>query len=301
MFVCENNYFIVDDCKYSKRVFEVKKLNEDLIEYPCVMFLDQATKTGIAVFDNKKRLIKTIFIKREETESLLRYRDKFKKFISNLIDKYKVKKLFCEDVFGGSNFETTEMLLSIKTNLEDIAFTKGIKFYCLVNTKWKARLSYPNHWNKAKNDKEQIQKYVKEYFNIVVEEDVYDALGMGIAVLYKTTSNMRPLEMRLNKKLPIDRGVFVICDYKEIDDIIDGNFRNSKELLEIKKFDYDPKLSLDVNFRYMLSNFNVLGVCKIPYHRYYGQILLEFNIRPSDIPSDGFLVGIGRRKKWKIF
>lgn len=298
--VTEKYFKIVEDPKFTRSVSEVSRVNFRLIDFPCYMFLDQSSKTGIVIFDSKKRLITSVYLEKIPDESMVEYRMNLKSLVGNLIDKYRVSKVFCEDVYGGCNFETVETLVSIKAVIEDIAYEKGVKFYSLNNRKWKSRLSYPKKWDYNVGDKKQVDYYVRHFYpTLKLNEHEIDALGMGIAVLFKTKEGMRPLEMRLDKKLPIEREVFVVEKFEDIYKIIDQSRKNKVQMLEVKEFEYDEKLDLDTNFRYLLTNHNVLGVCEIPYHRYYGQILLEFNIKPSEIPEGGLLVGVGNRKRWK--
>lgn len=300
MIVKKRFYKVVDNYKFTKDVKEVSNLNLDLVKFPCYMFLDQATKTGISIFDFNRRLIATVYIEKEVHEAPIDFRHKLKAFLSELIDEFQVFKLFSENVYDGVNFSTVETLLSIKTMLEDLAFEKKIKYYSIDNAKWKSRLSYPATWVKSIDDKKQINHYVSEFYpNIKVEQDVIDSLGIGISVLFKTTENMRPLEMKLNKKLPIEKEVFIVCSEDEMFRYIENSrFMNTYKLLGYKLFDYDTTLDLDTNFKYILTNYNTVAVCKIPYHKYYGQILLQFNIKPSQIPDSSYLVGIARRKRW---
>lgn len=296
--------------KFTLLVKEKPKINKDMIEYPCLMFLDQATKTGLCIYDNRKRLVTTLRITKNKTDDIVKFRNMLKSKLQELIEEFKIVKLFCEDVFGGENFNTTQKLLSIRDLIMDLAYENKIKAYPLVNTKWKSRLSYPNRWRKStdeNSDKDQIAEYVKLYYPLIrFEDDVLDSVGMAIAALFKVSDNkiLRPLEMSLDKKLKVETEIIVPSNQKldiynnEHLDIIVNETKLKKYAgrLEYKMFDYDTTLDLLTNFRYILTSYDVIAVTKIPYHRYYGQILLKYDIIPSEIPKGVELIGIASRR-----
>ena len=296
MKIKEYNFLIPEKPEYTINVKHKEVLNKKLIEFPCMLFIDQATNSGVSIFDNKKRLVKSFYLKKDEKDNV-KFRHKFKEIISNIIDEFQVNMLFCEKVFDGVNFNTVELLISLKETLEDIAYEKNIKCYPLNNKKWKARLAYPNKWENTKNDKEQVNKYVKRYYpNIKVEQDIMDSIGMAIAVLFKGSNYIRPLELQLNKKLPVNLSVWVINNIDDLYDKINQSVHKHKLNKDIKTFDYDTKLDIYTNFRYILTNYDVVAVSEIPYHRNYGQILLMHDIKPSEIGEKDTLIAVATRK-----
>lgn len=298
MKIKRSNYFIPEDCRFTLNVKEKEPLNKGLIKYPCYMFLDQATKTGISIFDYNRRLITTYYIEKEKNTEIPEFRSKLRKKLTEIVKEYEVFKIFYEGVFGGPNFETTTKLISIKELVVDVAYESGVKSYGLENTKWKARLLENKKVNNRLNDKEKVRLAVEEYYPLIKkEEDVIDSLGMAIAVLFCGKDKKRPIEMRLNKRLPIELDVYVIHDLSEIGEKISKK-RKLRRLLDesMKVFDYDTTIDLETNFKYVLSNYNTVAVAEIPQHRYYGQILLKYNIRPKELKDTGTLIGIAYRK-----
>ena len=63
--VTEKYFKIVEDPKFTRSVSEVSRVNFRLIDFPCYMFLDQSSKTGIVIFDSKK--VNNISIFREDS------------------------------------------------------------------------------------------------------------------------------------------------------------------------------------------------------------------------------------------
>lgn len=289
-----------EDPLYTTCVKEKYTIDTELIQYPCSMYLDQATHTGICIYDNRKRLVTTMMLTKDKRQNIIEFRSEFRKELQNIIEHYKIDKIFCEDVFGGVNFDTTQKLISVRDNIVDIAYENNIKAYPLDNTKWKSRLAHPEGWRQHIDDKEQIKMHVDKYYPLNnFEPDVYDAVGMAIAVLFKTDPNIRPLTMQLDKKLRIDTLVRTAnFDFAEdLEQLInETKYKRKLGNMEYKLFDYDTTLDLNTNFRYILTNYDVIAITKIPYHRYYGQILLDYDIRPMDIAETDVLIGIATKK-----
>lgn len=296
----ERQNYTIKDCRFTRDVKEKKELNYSIIEYPCYMFIDQATAGGACVFDKERRLLSTFYIEKQAGESNVEFRRDLRRFIKNSVEEFRIEKIFCEGVFGGPNFKTTELLISIKETIKDIGFELGVRVYPINNKKWKARLALPGKWDIYEDEKEQVKRHVKEYFPYIeAKEDVIDSLGMGIAVLYKSGGELKPLEMRLDKKLSIKEGVFVLDSLNNLYDLIAGSsFKKDFERLDVKVFDYDTSVDFGTNFRLILTNYNVLAVAEIPYHKYYGQILLQNGIKPSEI-GEGVIIGVACRKHYK--
>lgn len=296
MKINQKYYYMPKECRHTEIVREKDKLNKNLIEYPTNIFFDQATNTGLCIYDRKNRLITTIRIEKKKRTDIVEFRYKFRKIVQELIEEYKINRIFCEDVFGGISFSVTSKLLSIKDLLIDIAYENDIKSYPIVNTKWKSRLSYPNKWDTTEDDKEQIERYVKGYYPLIdFELDVYDAVGMAIAVLFKTGKDIRPVEMRLDKKLKIDTQVLIAEKDESLEKVLERSKFSKLKGYEKNEFDYDTSIGIKKNFRYILTNYDVLAMTEVPYHRYYGQILMKYDIKPSEI-GDGRIVGLAIRK-----
>ncbi len=297
MKVEKKNYIIVEEPKFSTIVAEKKEENRKLIKFPCYLFADQATFSGISIFDFRKRLICTYSIEKEGKEEMQEFRHNFKEFLYSLIEEYQIIKMFYEKVYGGVNFEVTSKLLSIQEIFKEVAFGWGIKAYPLQNKKWKSRLAYPEKLRNDVNDKIQVQHHVKRYFPLIDEnEHITDSLGMAIAVLYKGAKSIKPIEFSLNKKLPIDLDVYVINEIEELGEILEKRKYTNRIEKGTKLFDYNTKYDIETNFKFILSNYNVIAIAEIPYHRYYGQILLAHDIRPSTIKEGGAIFGIGYKK-----
>ena len=121
-------------------------------------------------------------------------RKEFRSFLISQISDRHYPVVFVEDVIAGTNFKTTKGLIQLNTIVDDL------KEYGLLdigeikridNKKWKMYLRKASNYDgdiKKEEDKELIRNCLKELsFSPDVKQDIYDAMGIAIAVIYRDT------------------------------------------------------------------------------------------------------------------
>lgn len=119
-------------------------------------------------------------------------RKEFKEFLINLIADNKIPVVFVEDVIAGTNFLTTKGLIqlnSIVDDLKEYGLIDVEKIKRIDNKKWKKYLKSASNYDgdiKKEEDKQLIRNCMNCLgFNENIKQDIYDALGMAIAVIYR--------------------------------------------------------------------------------------------------------------------
>lgn len=302
----ERRFF--DFPEVSKEMQSVVEVEEFIgeIEYPCHLFIDQATKTGFVIADDKRRLVTSGTFTKEDRESLQDYKYGLKKELTNLIEEYGVKMVWHEEAYDKANHQTTEVLYYIKHMIEDLGYELGesIRVLGLDHARWKSLLAKPESFKRDKDDKKQVAKFVGNYYPLLkLTEDETDALGMMIAIIWKSTELEVHYNARINKKLPVHVEVIVLGREDNILEKIEGLGRRFTKKLEgdyggkIYEFEYNQRNDEVLNCRYFLHFRDAVCWSKIPYHRNIGQILLHYGIIPKHLKEDDEIVVVGSRKK----
>lgn len=131
-------------------------------------------------------------IKSLQNEDELGRRKEFKEFLLELIGDLHIPVVIIEDVIAGTNFKTTKGLIQLNSIIDDL------KEYDLVsvdeikridNKKWKRYLKQASNYVgdiKKEEDKELIRNCLNELgFDLKIKQDIYDALGMAVAVIFR--------------------------------------------------------------------------------------------------------------------
>lgn len=151
-----------------------------------IMSLDASTKsTGVAIFENKK-LIYYDCITASSTDVIKRIQIVISK-LNQILQEYKVERIILEEVRpeeGISNIKTQKALMWLQA---------AINFMLHENhPKIKVEYVYPNSWRAAcgihtgRGIKRATLKiadinFVKENYNIDVNDDIADAIAIGHA------------------------------------------------------------------------------------------------------------------------
>lgn len=127
-----------------------------------------------------------------EAEDELGRRKEFREFLINMLGEIHFPVVFVEDVIAGTNFKTTKGLIQLNTIVDDL------KEYGLVsvgeikridNKVWKKYLKMASNYNgdiKKEDEKQLITNCMKEIgFNFKIKQDIYDAMGIAVAVIYR--------------------------------------------------------------------------------------------------------------------
>lgn len=136
-------------------------------------------------------------------------RKEFREFLINLIGKEKIPVVFVEDVIAGTNFLTTKGLIQLNTIVDDLK-EYGIldidKIKRIDNKKWKKYLKSACNYEgdiKKEEDKQLIKNCLNQIgFNENVKQDIYDAIGIAVSVIYR--DNILKEEPKINTVLKKD-------------------------------------------------------------------------------------------------
>ena len=170
-----------------------------------------------------------------ESQDELGRRREFREFLVSLIGDKVIPLVVVEDVIAGTNFKTTKGLIQLNSIIDDL------KEYNLVsvgeikridNKKWKKYLKQASNYEgeiKKEEDKVLIHNCMVELgFNENVKQDIYDALGMAVAVIFrdKVLGEMSKTDAVLKKDLK--RG-YTIKQFIELDKKSDKYLDKLKE------------------------------------------------------------------------
>ncbi len=184
-----------------------------------------------------------------QSEDELGRRREFKKFLKDLLGSQEYPVVFVEDVIAGTNFKTTKGLIQLNTIVddlvdEDILNVKEIKRE--DNNKWKKYLKQASNYEsqilKEKDVKEMIRNCMHNIgFNEEVAQDIYDAMGLAVAMIFRykvlgeTRKELTPL------KLDLKRG-YQIKQYKTEENLlVAGQKESEKRKREIEIIDWSEE------------------------------------------------------------
>ena len=166
--ICKQNKY-----KQNNQIIINKKPNENR-----VLALDQAThKSGWSIFDGNKLLKYGIYeaIGEEEVQRF----HQIKEWLISMIDNWKPDIIGLEGIqyqqdIGITTFQTLARLQGI---LIEVCYELQIPLQICHSQTWK---SYCGVKGKSRSDqKKSMQNLVKKWFDISIEEDAADAIGIG--------------------------------------------------------------------------------------------------------------------------
>ena len=173
-------------------MIEFKKLDyTDFLKYePTFLSLDISVRsTGWVKSVNGEITWGT---KTLESQDELGRRKEFREFLISMLGETYFPVVFVEDVIAGTNFKTTKGLIQLNTIVDDL------KEYGLVsvgeikridNKVWKKFLKMASNYDgdvKKEDEKQLITNCMKEIgFNYKIKQDIYDAMGIAVAVIYR--------------------------------------------------------------------------------------------------------------------
>lgn len=307
-----------------------KKQDTSKIEYPCKLFLDQSTKTGYAIYDKRRKLIKAGNIDKKYNAGLLGYRKDLKDLLTDIINEYQVNEVRYEETYHEANMVTTEVLITIKTMIKDMIYERQLLYegepdkqidgMGVDHRLWKKELAKPKKFNGGKGgDKAEVQKYVNNRYAMFphmsekdqLTEDMYDAIGMGIALCVKRDLTNDTYQLaRYEKNLPYDSSVHKPNpedekagkepEWQEVVGGLRKNLRTAYELGGHMTLQLDRRKNYPEQIRQILTHRDCLLVVKIPKdYRYWGLILLEYGIAPKELGEQQDIYLLCARKKRK--
>lgn len=173
-------------------------------------------------------------------------RKEFREFLISLIGDYYIPVVFVEDVIAGTNFKTTKGLIQLNTIVDDLK-EYGIlnigEIKRIDNKVWKKYLKQASNYDgdiKKVEDKQLILECMYNIeFDFKVKQDIYDAMGMVVAVIYRDyILKEKPKTTEVLKK-DLRRG-YQIKQYFEKDKKYNKSLENSikKYNREIEELDW---------------------------------------------------------------
>ena len=148
-----------------------------------ILSLDLSTKSsGWAVFENDN-LIDYGCITSSSTDLIKRIQI-MTNGIKEILEKYEINKIIAEEVrpqggFGAGNIQTHRALMWLQAAIAFILYDNFKKLTL--------DFIYPSSWRESQ--KELDIQFVKEKFNIDVNDDIADAIGIGYAQVHTSEAN----------------------------------------------------------------------------------------------------------------
>lgn len=146
-------------------------------KYVKVLSLDQASKLGYAVFNDKK----LIHYNTVDFNDIEMWEDRIyeiTKYIEILYKKYKPHLVTIEDIQYQKNQQTYKNLAQLQGMIIGYLKKNEILYEIIPANRWKSYIGL-NLREKRKLQKQQTQLFIRNKFNIDVDEDSADAIAMG--------------------------------------------------------------------------------------------------------------------------
>lgn len=171
----------------------------------------------------------------------------FKKFLKGITKGIDFDIICVEDIIGSVNFKTAKILYRLNLSVDDLVYENEINTKELVridNKKWKKYLkevsSYNNTIKGYKDDKKVVRDCLHSLgFNEDVKQDIYDAYGVLIGVLYEKYFYNKNEKKASKKTVSFNK-------------LKMKNFNNEKDA-----FNYANKVNKEVHY-YDISNKGIL-------------------------------------------
>lgn len=205
--IVKNRVITVSNGEHSLLDIDTDRLFK--IQRELILGIDGSTSnTGIGIVDYVTgNVLGCISLKREDDESTVRYKVRFKEYMAELMDKLKIKIIFYEQPFiDADRPDSVKALFMLRTSIEEIKIEQeprfdGIELIEVPNTKWKKVLLPDKVPNGTKAQKKAVRDFIVSALPILtgVTEDEYDGIGLGIAG-FKTIRNGDANDLGATKK-----------------------------------------------------------------------------------------------------
>lgn len=299
----------------SIRAIQKENQNKEDIAYPCKILFDQSTRSGFSIWDSKKRLVMVGYLYKKDACSVTEYKYILKNLVENFIEEYQVDTIIHEEIYGGENYLTLEVLMYIKHMIKDLEYeNENLKVYGFHNRIWKKHLAKPKafKFGSTEQEKKEVRKLVEQYYPLLfvesnyyeITEDMADSIGMGIGLILnqKIAGNMLNL-VQYNKKLPIHQMIVKkedVDNWEEIINKLRKPYRDAYNIGKVMEIELNTKRQIDEQLKRVLTHIDCVVCVKIPKsYKNWGLILLEQNIKPSDLNGDKSFWVVSVRKKRK--
>lgn len=164
---------------------------------PLTMFIDQnSSRTGIAIleiFDDGTYSIEGLLAcKRETFDNADSFRIGLEKELVSLVESFHITSVYYEQPYMNErlNFERIKKIVDMETVIKDLNYRYDIGVFidCIHNTKWKnALFKHAGVTKRMPKGTKLHKEFCKKSIEVLhpelekMVEDVYDALGIGIA------------------------------------------------------------------------------------------------------------------------
>ena len=195
----DNGYCLLD--------IEKDKLAQ--IKRDVMLGIDGSTSnTGISIIDySSGNILGCMSLKREDDESAVRYKVRFKEYMLYLMSTLSIKTIFYEQPFiDADRPDSVKALFMLRTTIEEIKIEQeprfdGIELIEVPNTKWKKALLPDKVPNGTKAQKKAVRDYIVKTLPVLegLTEDEYDGIGLGIAG-FKAIRGGDATDLGANKK-----------------------------------------------------------------------------------------------------
>lgn len=152
--------------------------------------LDMSTKSsGWSVFENEE-LIDYGCIVSTSTDLIKRIQVMING-VKDVLDKYNIKKIYVEEVrpdVGGKNLATHRALMYLQAAIEFLIhdYFPYTKIEYIYPSSWRAKCGIKNGRGIKRNVlKEMDKQFVKDHYNIEVNDDIADAICIGHSTFSK--------------------------------------------------------------------------------------------------------------------
>ena len=175
---------------------------------PAIMAIDGSTTcTGIAFMEKEHGyLLGTTALKRSNGESQVRYKVEYKKFIVDILKKFKISNIFYEEPYIGFA-DSTKALFMLRSSIEELIIENepefdNIKYIEVNNKRWKkALLGEGNCPVGTDLEKAAVKAEIVRqlpFMNRVTQDEI-DATGIGFVAITRLKSGTE-VELASNKK-----------------------------------------------------------------------------------------------------
>lgn len=140
-----------------------------------------STSSGISILTTEEELIEFKAIPSPSKE----YPDAFDRLriqvegISEIMNKYELSYIFCEDQYLQNNPKTLKMLSNVCGAVMGLALAKDARFQLFEPTKWRKFAM-----NNGSAKKEDTVAFMNEHYNLKLrkkDNDIADSIGVGLA------------------------------------------------------------------------------------------------------------------------
>lgn len=161
-----------------------------------ILSLDLSTKSsGWAIFEDTK-LIDYGCITSSSTDLIKRIKVMVEE-LKKIIDNNDINKIIAEEVrpqggFGAGNIQTHRALMWLQAGIAFMLHDnyKNLTLEFIYPSSWRAACGIKNGRGiKRENQKQQDIDFVKEKFNIFVNDDIADAIGIGYSQIKTIEDN----------------------------------------------------------------------------------------------------------------